>query len=629
MEQTSIAGGAQRFVLGQVHKLIFLSCVLLYGAFGIFALPVQRSSSARKQPMSAIAQAKGALASGNPGEAIRLLSAHVQNHPQDLSARLLLAQAYVAAKQDGQAQGQYENILQAAPENYSALAGLGETYERAGDLTKAEPLLARAAELSHGDAHIRTAWAAVLARLHRYPEASRALAGAPVPSPTEEAMAFHRLKAAVALGLRKPDEAASEMEKALALAPAQVGLEMATAAAELQASHWKRAEALTNSLFARNHDANVGLMLLEAQLGSKDEVRSTLEVLRTTELPAEQEAGLRERTAELLIAHEHFAEAADELERAVELEPSRADLKFNLALAQFRAGKLDDSLGAAEALQKNSDGAELEDLIGDIQEARGDNLASVHSYEAAVALAPNDEKYRISLALELMRHKSFEPARVVLKQAEELHPDSWRIQFAVGMVEYFAGSLQDAIKTLLNSAAIAANPEPALEYVGQIEIDETGAPDAAAVARICEYGAAHRNATKIQFYCAALRFHRDYAAHDTTHAEEIVRDLNASVKALPHDADPHCQLGKAYRWIEHWRDSLRESEICARMDPNSADAHYRLAQIYQHLGQQQRAQEQMKLYEVASSRLADENARRDETIKTFLYSIQNDPRDHK
>jgi tetratricopeptide (TPR) repeat protein len=346
-------------------------------------------------------------------------------------------------------------------------------------------------------------------------------------------------------------------------------------------------------------------------------------------LPADQESRLRERMAELLIAHEHFAEATDELKTAVELEPSRADLKFNLALAEFRANKLDDALATAETLQKTSHSAELEDLIGDIQEARGDNLGSVHSYEAAVALAPNEEKYRISLAVELMRHKSFEPARVVLKQAEDLHPDSWRVQFALGMVDYFAGSLQDAIKTLLKSAASAANPEPVLEYVGQIELDETGAPDSRAVARICDYSGAHRNATKIQFYCASLRFHRDYAAHDTAHGTEIVRDLNASVRALPHDAAPHCQLGKAYRWLERWQDSLRESEVCARMDPNSADAHYRLAQIYQHIGQQQRAQAEMKLYETASSRLADENARRDETIKTFLYSIENDPRDHK
>jgi hypothetical protein len=37
----------------------------------------------------------------------------------------------------------------------------------------------------------------------------------------------------------------------------------------------------------------------------------------------------------------------------------------------------------------------------------------------------------------------------------------------------------------------------------------------------------------------------------------------------------------------------------------------------------------MKLFEAASKRLADENARRDETMKTFLYTIQNRTPDHK
>ena len=620
---------ANRSTLGRPQKLLLICYGLLYGAFGICASPLRDSSQAHEQAISAVARAKAALASGNPGEAIQLLWGRVQDHPQDLSARFVLAEAYVAARQDDQAQQQYESILQAAPERYSALVGLGEIYERAGDLTKAEPLLARAAKLSNGRAHIRTAWAVVLARLHRYAEASQALAGVPAPTSADEGIAFHRLKAAVALGLGDAGAAAAEMEKALALAPALDGLQLATAAAELQARHWKRVGALTSSLFARRHDVDVGLMLLEAQLGSSDDAIPTLKALAEIALPADQKARLHERMAELLIAHERFSEAAGELKSAVELQPSRADLKFNLALAEFRANKLDEALTTAQTLQKASDSSELEDLIGDIQEARGDFLASVHSYEAAVALTPNDERYRVSLALELMRHKSFEPARVVLKQAEELHPDSWRVQFALGMVEYFAGSLPDAIKTLLNSAAIAANPEPALEYVGQIEIDETSAPDSDAVARICQYGGAHPKATKIQFYCAGLRFRRDYTAHDTGHAAEIVRDLNASVKALPHDASPHCQLGKAYRWLERWQDSLRESQICARMNPNSADAHYRLAQIYQHFGQQQRAQEEMKSYEAASSRIADENVRRDETIKTFLYSIRNDPRDHK
>jgi len=37
----------------------------------------------------------------------------------------------------------------------------------------------------------------------------------------------------------------------------------------------------------------------------------------------------------------------------------------------------------------------------------------------------------------------------------------------------------------------------------------------------------------------------------------------------------------------------------------------------------------MKVYEATSARMADENSRRDEAIKSFLYSIRNDTRDHK
>lgn len=621
-----------RSILGPRKKKLL--CLLASASLCVLVLMSGVSSQVQRaaavgQSSSVNAQAQSSLAAGNPAEAIQILSTHLQAYPKDTSARLLLADAYIITGQTDQAEEQYQAILKFAPDNYLALAGLGETYDRAGNPEKAEPILAHAATVSHGAPKVQTAWAAVLARLHRYNDASRVLAGLPPPSSPEERLSFHRLKASVAAGLEDPVAAASEMEKALALSPDQAGLQMATAAAEIQAKHWERAASLAGPVFTRTHDPGLGLILLEAQLGANDDIRPTLETLRIVTLPREQEVLLRQRLAELLISHERFSESVDQLKRAVALEPGRGDLNFNLALAQFNAGRLDDALAIVESLQKTADGAELEDLLGDIQEARGDNLSAVRSYQAAVALAPNEEKYRLSLALDLIRHKSFAPARVVLKQAEELHSNSWRVQVALGMVEYFAGNAEDATRTLLKAADIAAEPEAALRYVGDVQMDQSGAPDPAALSHLCEYSDAHSNAGKLQFYCAALLFRRDYVSHDRSHTDDILRRLNAAAKTRPNEASPHCQLGKAYRWIDRWQEALRESEICASMDPNSADAHYRLAQIYQHVGQQQRSEQEMKLYEAASARLADENARRDETIKTFLYSIQNDTHDRK
>jgi len=298
-------------------------------------------------------------------------------------------------------------------------------------------------------------------------------------------------------------------------------------------------------------------------------------------------------------------------------------LQFNLALAQFRAGRFDDAAQSVEKCKELGDDADLEDLAGDIQEARGDSLAAVKSYQAAVLLAPDEEKYRLSLAVELIRHENFDAAKVVLKQAEASQPKSWRIELTLGMVEYFAGTDEEATKYLLRAADLAPDPQTALRYLGDIQMDRSSAPDAAAIARLCENADRQPKNGLMQYYCGGVLFRRDYGASDNSHAEEFLRRLRTAAHLLPNDASAHCQLGKADRWLERWQEALSESETCARLNPDSAEAHFRLAQIYQHMGAAEKRKKEMELYEAASLRVADENARRAATMKTFIYTLQN------
>jgi Flp pilus assembly protein TadD len=618
-----VHGNGWRWILGASASL----ALAFSSPFG--TTQNQSSQTNRTQSPAAVTEAQSSLARGNPDEAIETLSRYLQAHPSDSSARLILGQAYALAGQNARAVPEFRSVLEESPNNVAALTSLAGIYYRTGQLEKAEPVLARASKASHGDPAIRTEWAMVLARMHRYNEAQRALAGLALPNNREEQIAFHRLKASVNLGLGNSLGAASEMEHALALKPADLGLNVATAAAEMQSKNWRRAASLAEPIFTRSHDPGVGLVLLEAQMGMSSGFRQTLEVLRSITLPRVEEAEFRQRLAELLIAHGQVSESVEEFKKAADLDPSRVDLIFNLALAQFRAGLLDDALESAEKGKTLSDNADLEDLLGDIQEARGDNMAAARSYQAAVALAPNEEKYRLSLAVELIRHKNFDAAKLVLKQAEELQAKSWRIQFALGMVEYFTGTDEEATRILIRAVDLAPAPDIALRYLGEIQMDQASAPDPVALAKLCQLSDRHPGDGKLFYYCGALLFRRDYASGDKKYADEIVRKLGNASRLLQDDPSPHCQLGRAYRWLDRWQDALHESEACASMDPNSAEAHYRLARIYQHLGRQERSQAEMKLYEAASKRVADENAHRDETIKTFLYTIQNETPDHK
>lgn len=589
------------------------------------------SSGRRHSPQGSnlLAEAQSALAQGDPKTAITILSSHLQAHPKDIPARIALGQAYVIAGHNDQAEAEFQTVLKDAPGDVTALASVGEIYLHEGQLDQAEAMLGRAAKARGSAPGVRMKWAVVLAHLHRYTEAQTALAGLTSPNETEGGIAFHRLKASVASGLGNPSVAASEMEKALALRPQDAGLTMPTAVAELQSENWRRAASLAEPLYSRTRDPQAGLVLLEAQLGMHGDFHKTLELLHASQLKPEEEFAFRQRLAEVLISYGEFPASIEELTRAAELDPNRGDLAYNLALAQFKAGRLDDSLANAEKSRAFGDTADLEDLLGDIQEARGDNLAAVRSYQAAVTLAPNEEKYHLSLAVEFVRHKNFDAARVVLKQAEELWPKSWRIQLALGMVEYFAGSDEEASRILVHAAELAPEPETALRYLGNIQMDQASAPAPAAVAQLCGYSDRHPKDGKLQYYCGALLFRRDYVSGDKTHADEILRRQHTAANLLAKDAAPHCQIGRVYRWVGRWQEAREESETCVRLDPDSADGHYRLSQIYQHLGEAERSQHEMTRYKAASQRMADENARRDETMKTFLYTIQKERPDSK
>ena len=615
---------------GIFWRFVLCGCAGLLFCFALAPGAQQNQSTPQAHPpqlSGPLAEARSSLSRGDAEDAIQVLSSYLQARPEDSAARILLGQAYSIAGQNDRAEEEFQTVLQSAPDDSTALAALGEIYERGGQLEKAEPMLAHAAKVSHGAPQIRMEWGVVLARLHNYKEAQSALAGLSPPSGSEQRIAFFRLKASVALGLGNPAAAAAEMEKALALNPADPRLVMATSVAELQSKNWQRAASLAEPLFSRTHDPQIGLVYLEAQMGMHADFHQTLELLHATQLAPKDEMAFRQRLAELLISHGKFSESIDEFQAVADLDPSQPESQFNLALAQFRASRLDDALASAEKCKELGDSAELEDLLGDIQEARGDNLEAVKSYQAAVALAPNEEKYRVSLAVELIRHQNFDAAKLVLKEAENLQPNSWRIQVALGMVEYFAGTDDEATRYLLHASDLAAEPELAMKYLGDIQVDRSSPPDPGAIAKLCEYADRQPKEGQMQFYCGASLFRRDSVSGDKTHSAEILRRLHSAAALLPKDASPHCQLGKAYRWLGQWQDALVESQICARMDPDSADAHYRLAQIYEHVGQPEQKRKEIKLYEAASTRVADENARRQATMKTFLYNIQEQPDD--
>jgi tetratricopeptide (TPR) repeat protein len=358
-----------------------------------------------------------------------------------------------------------------------------------------------------------------LARDHRYAEAEITLKGVSAPADPVQKIAFYRLRAAIASGLGHFAAAAESMDNAARLAPENQDLRIAA-----------------------------GIARLQEQVENNISPAQTLKRLRSETLPPQQAVDTRLHLAEILSRADLFSEAAVDFAAASSLAPDRGDLLYDLALANFRAGRLDEALAGAERGKSVADSGAIESLIGDIQEKRGDPLAAVHAYQAAVNLEPSEERYHLALGLELLRHQTFDAALVVLKQASTLFPQSLRVKILLGLAYYFVDRSADAIQALQEAVKIDPQDETAARYLGEITLQDTSTPDPAAIAQVCSFADAHPQDRTADAFCGGILLKVAHDSGDISRRPEILRRLQHAARIAPREPMARCQLGKALQW---------------------------------------------------------------------------------
>ncbi len=296
--------------------------------------------------------------------------------------------------------------------------------------------------------------------------------------------------------------------------------------------------------------------------------------------------------------------AAEEMNTALALAPKDPNILLATAVAERSAGLLDEALHHAEAAHSGAQNPVIETFIGDLQEQRGKYVEAAQAYQRAAELAPNQEQYRLNLAYELVRHHTFEPAITVLRQAATAFPQSPRIPTVLGVAYFAIAKNDEAVASLADALRIDPEFAPARTYLGRMTLD-AAAPDPRAVEALCR--------TK-DALCAAARLR---ANRDDTAAFEDLQQL-----AQPGDAIGHCELARAYEWRGDWEAARPEMEACVKLEPSNPQHHYRLARIYQKLGQPDLAQREAQLQKETAQHAADEAQRRADAVEVFHYVIK-------
>lgn len=365
------------------------------------------------------------------------------------------------------------------------------------------------------------------------------------------------------------------------------------------------------------------LAWLNAQLNTSrhPQLPATLDDLRALPLPGQECADLRSKMGESLLIAREYHDAIVDLSQSVRLDPSNAEVWAQLADAQLHDRDPKGALASALQAKALRDTGELEALLGEIYESAGDNVASAQSFENAVRLSPDEERLRLALAVELIQHQTFEPAIAILKRSAIDFPQSARTRTALGLTLFLSGREQEGIDELLEAVSLDPAFAGAVRYLGEIALPARTTPQVRIIEVECRYADAHPSDSESNAVCGGLKAR--LAAHDSATADWplILHYLAAAARASPNSPLAHCEYGKALDERQNWPQARTELEICERLDPNSVEAHYRLARIYSRLGLTELAKSELAQRSAAAQRVAASNEAREQSVKAFLFTM--------
>ncbi|MCJ7504288.1 MAG: tetratricopeptide repeat protein [Acidobacteriia bacterium] len=353
--------------------------------------------------------------------------------------------------------------------------------------------------------------------------------------------------------------------------------------------------------------------MLEAHLKLKQDAqaRATLNELDKHLEPRDPR---RLQLAALLIAQGSYGLAIPEFERLRALNPDSYDLNYNLALAYHRVGKEAQASALLESLLGRSENAELENLLGEVEQTRGNHTRALAALRRAAELEPQNEDYRFDYAYGLVRQWALGQALEVFASATKEFPKSVKMWLGWGAAYYLAGRYEDAARTLLRATEIAPQA-PEVYYLLGRAYDAAGSYQGSVEHQFSRYMKADPKDVWAQYFYGKILAARSQQASsgDLTEAQQ---HLERAVALDSNLAEAHMELGNVLEMRGQMEAARGELERAVQLDPKLSAAYYRLAQVYRKLGETTPAQKAVEKFQQLK---AQERADLDrEQIQNFL-----------
>ncbi len=283
---------------------------------------------------------------------------------------------------------------------------------------------------------------------------------------------------------------------------------------------------------------------------------------------------------------QHYPEAVRYYRRALALNPSMPSLRMNLGLALFKSGDMKEAALVFVPLYHRAspdspDAQRLRLLIGMADYGAGEYAAAVPYLREAMARDPQNLPYRLVLAHSCLWSKQYQCVLDVYHQILNLNAESAEADMLAGEAYDEMRDHQDAIQQFRN--AVKADPKvPGVHFgLGYLLWCQSQFDEAAQQFQL-EADNSPNDAETIAYWADSdVRLNRFDAARPI---------LDKALHLNSRQELPWLDLGIIDAGAGHNDDALREFNTAARLAPTDVQVHWRLARLYQAMGDHARAQ---------------------------------------
>ncbi len=285
------------------------------------------------------------------------------------------------------------------------------------------------------------------------------------------------------------------------------------------------------------------------------------------------------RLAELYYEVERFDEAAAQYEKALELNPSEANVLYKLALVRFRGGREAEALDALNRAAALRDGFwEAYFLRGAVFRALGGLDEAEADFLRALTLRPEAKRARTALIDLYIEDRQADKTLALVRDEIDANPEAPEPYLHLADVHAIAGRNAEAIEAV--GLALEQNPNLPVAYLrlGELWLEEAtigAGPVATEKAVVALESVVKMNPANGR---AALTLGRAYLAMDDE--ARGFAELKRAKQATPIPAEAHRLLGDLYRTRKNHAEAVTAYHVYLKLRGDTPAVLERLGDTY-------------------------------------------------